>query len=245
VSSLLKLLIKYTKMNWKCITLSKFKRLEEINNRNISDEDKLLFSTCIVYGISENTLDTMNPKQAARKILKVSKLLNTIPNFTAKKIIAPYYINYNISSLSFGQYIEIAYFLQEGVLNNAHLIVASCSKSMTKISHSKKAEYFLNKPIEHILGSAMQISKNFEQFNKGYKGLFGVTRIDDSGREYQEKEDTFTKRYGWIFSATQVAEHERLALDKTFDLPITQALNDLAYLKAKGKYLEKQIKAIK
>jgi hypothetical protein len=232
-------------MNWKYITFSKFKRLEEINNRQISDEDKLLFSTCIVYGISENTLDNMNPKEAAKKILKVGKLLNEVPKFEAKKFILPYAINYNTSSLTFGKYIEIAYFLQEGVLKNAHLIVASCAKSLKNISHSKKADYFLHKTIEYTLGAAMQITNNFNDFNKGYKGLFGAVKINDEGREEPVKEDAFIKQYGWIFSATQVAEHEKITLDAAFQLPVIQALNDLAYLKSKGKYLEKQIKAIK
>jgi hypothetical protein len=231
-------------MNWKDITFSKFKRLEEINNRQISDEDKLLFSTCIIYGISENTLDNMNPKKAAKKILKVNKLLNAIPKMEAKKFVFPYIINYNTSSLTFGQYIEIAYFLQEGVLKNGHLILASCTKSIKDIQHSKKADYFLHKPIEYVLGAAMQITNNFNEFNKGYKGLFGAVKITEEGREEPIKEDGFTKQYGWIFSATQVAEHEKITLDQAFQLPIIQALNDLSYLKSKGKYLEKQIKSV-
>jgi hypothetical protein len=231
-------------MNWKDITFSKFKRLEEINSRNILDDDKLLFSTCIIYGISENTLDNMNPKEAAKKILKVSKLLTSVPKIEAKRFVYPYKINYNTLSLTFGQYIEIAYFLQGGILNNAHLIVSSCAKSLQNIPHSKKADCFLHKPIEYVLGAAMQITNNFNDFNKGYKGLFGAVKINDKGNEEPIKEEPFIKQYGWIFSATQVAEHEKITLDAAFNLPIVQALNDLSYLKSKGKYLEKQIKSV-
>jgi len=232
-------------MNWKDITLANFKQLEHYDKIVKDETDKLLYSVCAIYGISEHTLDTMQPKKAAKKIRAVQKTLQTAPKLIAPKFIGLYHINYNIASLTFGQYVEIAYFLQDGVLNNAHLIVASCAKGLKKLAHSKKAEYFLHKSIESILGSAMTITTNFNNFNKGYKGLFGVQRITDDGREEEVKPEPFNKQYGWIFSATQVAEHERITLDAAFQLPVIQALNDLAYLKSKGKYLEKQIKSVK
>jgi len=232
-------------MKWKDITLANFKQLEHYDKTVKDETDKLLYSVCAIYGISEHTLDTMQPKKAAKKILAVQKTLQTEPKLIAPKFIGLYHINYNIASLTFGQYVEIAYFLQDGVLNNAHLIVASCAKGLKKTAHSKKADYFLHKPIEYVLGAAMQITTNFNEFNKGYKGLFGVQRITDDGREEEIKPEPFNKQYGWIFSATQVAEHERITLDAAFQLPVIQALNDLAYLKSKGKYLEKQIKSVK
>jgi len=232
-------------MKWSKITLANFKQLEHYDKTVKDETDKLLYSVCAIYGISEHTLDTMQPKKATKKILAVQRTLETAPKLIASKFIGLHHINYNIASLTFGQYVEIAYFLQDGVLNNAHLIVASCAKGLTNTPHSKKAEYFLHKSIESILGSAMQITTNFNNFNKGYKGLFGVQRITDDGREEEVKPEPFNKQYGWIFSATQVAEHERITLDAAFQLPVIQALNDLSYLKSKGKYLEKQIKSVK
>jgi len=232
-------------MKWSKITLANFKQLEHYNNTVKDETDKLLYSVCAIYGISEHTLDTMHPKKAAKKIRAVQKVLQSEPKLIAPKFIGLHHINYNTSSLTFGQYVEIAYFLQEGILNNAHLIVSSCAKGFINMPHSQKAEYFLHKPIEKILGAAMQITTNFNDFNKGYKGLFGVTQIDDTGKEVEVKPEPFNKQYGWIFSATQVAEHERITLDAAFQLPVIQALNDLAYLKSKGKYLEKQIKSMK
>jgi hypothetical protein len=54
--------------------------------------------------------------------------------------------------------------------------------------------------------------------------------------------DQFNKQYGWIYSATQVAQHEGLGLDRAYDLPVRQAFNDLLYLKAKGKYEMEQLR---
>lgn len=44
------------------------------------------------------------------------------------------------------------------------------------------------------------------------------------------------QQFGWIYNATMVAEHERLTLDETYQLPTIQFLNDLAYLKAKSEH---------
>lgn len=51
--------------------------------------------------------------------------------------------------------------------------------------------------------------------------------------------DGFTGTYGWIYSAEQVADYERIKLSETFDLPVVQFLNGLSYLKAKRNHERK------
>jgi len=237
---------------WKKITLYKYQRLEEIELRKIDPIDKVLYSTCVVYNLTEWQLDNMNPKKATKKILRMTKILESKVNPVAKNRIGKYWINYDISKMTFGQYIEIAYFIQSGVLPSIHFILASCSHlPFTKNNpnkHSIRSEYFLHKPIEITLGSALLIINNFNEFNKKYKGLFGLKsnneEMDDDTirRINKEEQDPFNRQFGWIYSATQVAEHERITLDKAFALPVTQAMNALSFLKAKGKYQERQLK---
>ena len=74
--------------------------------------------------------------------------------------------------------------------------------------------------------------ESFTEFNKEYKNLFGIDK--EVAGDVQDIE--FNKRYGWIYSATQVADYEKITLDETFALPVRRAFNALAYLKAKGKY---------
>lgn len=50
------------------------------------------------------------------------------------------------------------------------------------------------------------------------------------------------RRYGWIYQATLIAEHEKIKLDEVYNLPTIQALNDLAYLKSKTAHDREQIK---
>lgn len=52
------------------------------------------------------------------------------------------------------------------------------------------------------------------------------------------------QRFGWIFQATIIAEHEKIKLKEVYDLPTIQALNDLSYLKAKSAYDTNEINKI-
>jgi len=86
----------------------------------------------------------------------------------------------------------------------------------------------------------------FNEFNTRFKGLFG-----DSDGEANDGETTvdavaanFLKHFGWIYNAKIVAEHEGIILDKVYDLPVIQFLNDLNYLKQKRILDEHQHKQI-
>jgi hypothetical protein len=50
------------------------------------------------------------------------------------------------------------------------------------------------------------------------------------------------QRYGWIYQATLLAEHERITLEQVYEMPTIQALNDLSYLKAKNAFDSDQMR---
>lgn len=229
-------------MNWSNITLSKFLQIEEINDREIPDIDKVLFSTCIVFDMTEYELDNADPKKVIKLISRMKKIFETPFDTKHHQKIGKYFINYDVSKMTFGQYIELAFFLSSKPIQNAHYILATISNQWLRKhksdDHRKKANYFLEQPVEKTISALKTISETFAEFNKEYKGLFGV----DKSVTGDVQEDIFNKRYGWIYSASQVAEYERITNDEAFALPIRQALNDLAYLKAKGKYEAEQLK---
>ena len=55
-------------------------------------------------------------------------------------------------------------------------------------------------------------------------------------------EENFANNWGWIYNAKEVAEFEGIPLDKVYDLPVIQFLNDLSYLKSKKQLDEYQYK---
>ena len=82
-----------------------------------------------------------------------------------------------------------------------------------------------------------------------FTGLFdsGVQPSDDGGTG-EDFSGKFMQFYGWIYNTATVAEFERIELDKAYELPTLQYLNDLSYLKAKASHdaeLVKQYAKIK
>jgi hypothetical protein len=234
-------------MNWKNITLYKHQQIEQINNQEIPEMDKVFFCTCMVFDKTEHELDNTDPKKVLRMVTKMQSIYETPFSPKALTKIGRYVINYDVSKMTLGQYTELAFFLSDKskVISYAHFIMATISnqwmRKHTASDHRRKANYFLQQPVEKVIGCVNLITENFNRFNSEYKNFFGVDK-DVSG-DVQEQE--FNKRYGWIYSATQVKEHEGITLDAAFALPVRHAFNDLMFLKAKAKYEALQFKKLK
>lgn len=218
-----------------------FQQIEEVNRRDIPDIDKVLFSVCIVFGMTEYELDNTDPKKVVRLTNKINELFESPFKPKANTKIGRYFINYDVSKMTFGQYIELTFFLHDPV-RNAHYIMATASRlwlrKHTSDDHRKKANYFLTQPVALVTGGVQLIKERFEDFNKEYKSLFGI----DKSVAGDVENDDFNKRHGWIYSATQVAEHEKITLEEAFSLPVRRALNALVFIKAKSKYDMEQLR---
>lgn len=228
--------------NWDKISLFKFQQIELISNKpGMSELDITLFSTCIVFGFTEFELDNLPLKKVTRLTAKMQKIFETPFTPVPQKRIGKYWINYDISKMTFGQYVELSYFLNNP-LQFVHYIMASISNKLFRRNKSKdhrqKAEYFLKMPVSKITGSLTLLMETFSVFNKEYKSLFGL----DKEVTGDVQSDPFNKRYGWIYSVEQIAAYERITNEQAFALPVRQAFNDLAYLKAKAKYEAEQLK---
>ena len=82
--------------------------------------------------------------------------------------------------------------------------------------------------------------------DKKYPILFGErTAANDEQSGTESIEQVFAKHYGWIYSATLVADHERISLDAAFDLPVMQFLNAMSFMKMKRKVEEAQMEQLK
>lgn len=228
--------------NWDQISLYKFQQIDLIqSNKNINEIDGGLICTCIAFDFEFVQFDNMPKRSIAKYINEFNKIFQSpfIPTPAVK--IGEYNINYHPEEMSFGQYIELSFY-SASIIHNAHKILASISnidgEANNADQHQIKSEFFLLQPAETAMGTVNEFFNRFNAFNERYKSLFGLDRED--GSEIQS--DPFNKRYGWIFSATRVAGHNRVTLDEAYRLPVIQAFNDLAYLKAKDKYDEKQLK---
>jgi len=228
---------------WKDISLYKFQQIEWINGRSdIDDLDKVCWITCEVFGLTEYELNEMKARIAAKKMRAVVRLMESRPEGEARKCIGPYEINYDPAAMTLGQFVELRHFL-ECPIAMGHLALASIAsirgEPYISDGHILRADYFLRQPVLNLMASLKEFAERFNEFIGTYNSLFGLDKdMFDQGQQV----DRFNKQYGWIYSATVIAEHERITLDQAFGIPIRQAFNDLIYLKAKGRYEAEQHK---
>lgn len=137
------------------------------------------------------------------------------------------------TKITFGQFIETQHFVKLGEIDSINLVAATILKG--KRDHTRKASYLMRNNVRHSLWAVKKYLESFQKLIESYAGLFET----DSESDTMEKPHPFVEQYGWIYSATQVAEHERIKLDEAFDLPVIQALNVLAYLKSYQSYQKK------
>lgn len=216
---------------WNKISLYKFQQVDKITKDQISEQDKALRIVCILFDLTEYQLDNLPDKKVRKHISHIKKITEAELNTNPQKKVGKFSINYDISNLAFGQYVDLNFFFQS-TTKNAHLALASIVSKQAE-SHKQRAEYFQTLPVVKLWGSYNHFISQFESFNKEYKSLFDVGEEAEDGNKV---DDNFNNRYGWIYSASQVAEYERITLDDAFALPVRRALNALAYLKAKAKH---------
>lgn len=217
------------------LTLEKYKAIDAITaDKSLSEIDKTLYCICALYDVAPEELDKMAPKKVIKMADKLQKVFKF--NISAPTIIGIYKINYNISSITFGQYIELCYFFQFNAVDKSNYILASVAKSFIKKSHSQIAEAFSNKHVGIITGAMAKIRAGYLALNKEFGALFGLDEEVHPAANRDSFMTQFNNRYGWIYSAEAVAMYERISIEEAYKLPVKRALNDLVYLKEKQKY---------
>lgn len=229
--------------NWNKISLGKFQQIDAINSRNdIPDIDKVLFSTCAFFDLTEYELDNTDLRKADKMIRKVSGIFSSPFNPEPYDKIGKYILNYDPGTMRFGQFMELDFFLQDFV-KHSHKSIASITNEKGKPNdsenHEKKSKYFLKQPVTKIIGSLKKFAENFGAFKKKHSSLFG---LDEDPEAEKVQADKFNKTYGWWYAAEAIAGYKKISLEQAYDLNIRDVFSSLAYLKAKNKYETEQLK---
>jgi hypothetical protein len=196
----------------------------------------VLYSASIVFGMTVKEIDDAGPKKAARLIQQISKMFTSPMPEIAPRRIGPYHLQYDVAEITFGQYIDLAFFIQRHFANAHYILASMSSKRRRKYcaeGHPERANRFLEAPAASTIGAVKVILASFQAFNSQYPTLFGLPgeSVSDGASN-----DRFNKRYGWQYNASAVAEYERISLDEAYALPVRNAFNDLIFLKEKVKY---------
>lgn len=241
-------------MTWSDITLGKYLQLHPVIENDWNDYDKFREIVYILTGKYEDIYTWSEDQIKQYTFLFKTDFEKNIPIiFKAGR--QYYKINADINRLVSARYIEAKTFYANGYIQNLHKIIASFIIPVSRwgfkyrnlkyeaTKHEQYANDILNIPFPLAYNLGMHFLNIINTIDKNYPLLFDE-KIDDQDERQMDIEHIFQKYYGWIYSTTQVAEHERITLDQAFELPVMQFLNDLAYLKMKGKLEKKQIEDI-
>jgi len=241
-------------MTWDDINLGTYLKIHPIIMNDWNDFDKFKEILFILTGKHEDVRKWSEDRIRQYSFLFDNKFDQKVPEIY-KADHNFYRINSEIKNITAGRYIEVKSFYSNDYITNLDKIIASFSipvrrwgfryKNM-KYEVSKHDEYakdMLSLPFRLAYGLGMQCLSIINKIDKNYPLLFDQSNTED---EIQDLgiEQTFMKYYGWIYSTAAVAEHERITMDQSFELPVIQYLNDLAYLKMKGKMEKAQFERL-
>lgn len=220
------------RIRWHLITVAQFQELDHINTTESDEIDKVAYSICAVYGKKPDEVNEWSKKKFLKYVARIERLFSTPPPRSWFEL--P--IETDATKINYGQFVEIMYFLQNGMMENLHHIAASLMGG--EQDHHTRAQMMLETYVTRILHPVSRFVESWEKLINSYSGLFEIEELKDEEGKRVKGEEThpFIEQYGWIFSGTKLAEHEKIKLEEVWDLPIIQALNGLSYLKSKTKY---------
>jgi hypothetical protein len=215
------------------MTVEQYQRIYEISVTTPDTVERVAWMICEVFGKSQQEVDDMSKEQFLRYTNRLNKEIQTKDRWYNWV-----HLETDASKITFGQFIETSFWLKSHPTEVLHLVSASLLRKWSG-DHHAATEYILSLEIWQIHDQIQTYIESLNKLIKSYSGLFGLGEQN----EEEEKPHPFIEKYGWLFSAKQVADYEGIPLDKVYDLPVIQALNDLSYLKAKqnfDKWLSKQ-----
>lgn len=212
------------------MNLAQYQRIASFYQQETNEIVQVALIVCDMWGLTYDEVDNMKPAKFIKysnKVTKEFKKLNTKPYFGRIKLQTDAY------KITFGQFIEVQHFLNQGEIDGMHLVCASIWGDNRE--HKIKAKLLLKKDIRHILTDYTKFLQSFADLLQSYKGLFESEEVPEEDGK-MEKPHPFIDQYGWIYSAREVAQYEGIKLDDAYNLPIIQAFNALAYLKSEQSY---------
>lgn len=221
--------------------LAEYQRLASLYDPSNDELSQIALIICDMFGLSYQEVDSLS----ARTFLKYSKKVSRAFGNVLKR---PWYIrnrfNTDATKITLGQFVEVQHFVKMGEHESLHLIGASIHKARGKenYNHNKAADKLLNINVRYVLSDIKSFMLSYTELLKSYAGLFETDIEDVEEGAMPSKPHPFIERYGWLFSARQVAKDAGVTLEQAMEMPIIEALNTLAYLKSEQSYVKWQSK---
>ena len=212
------------------MTTDKYQKIYKIIEDNEDVIEQCAFICCEIYDKSVDEVNNMNPKKFIKLSDKMAKILNP------KKHLFPIKMTTDATKINLGQFIECQEWLKGDVVHSMHKVAASIM--VKRKNHKTDSEKLLNTNVWRIYYNVVLFIESFSDLFKRYKGLFEVDEknLDEEIKPRFKKEPIFMKKFGWIYSAKEVADFHGIKINDAYEMNIIEALNTLSYLKSKTKY---------
>lgn len=211
------------------MTLEQYQAAASIYQTKDNDIERIAWCICIVFNKRPEKVNEWGKRKfffysrlLAWKFLRVTNAKRSSLDFVT-----------DATEITLGQFIDSEHFLKT---ESIHMVAATIWKQDGK--HPDKAARLNNLPARWIVSAVTMFTESYIELLKSYSGLFEITEEVIEGEPSEPH--PFQSQYGWMYSAKAVAELEGITLEQAYELPIIQALNDLAYLKAYKSYQDEK-----
>lgn len=218
------------------MTLEQYQICYSINSSIKDEVERMAMIICELWNKSPDEVDNLTRKQFLKYCDKVEKIFK-------KGFKKPFYSLYRFETdatkFTFGQFIEMQFWLKKSPIENLHLVAATISKSSKE--HSIKANYFLKHNANLCLNACLKSIDSLNELVSKYKGLFEIEDSDAEDLEQYDKEmklkrHPFIEVDGWTYAAREVGQWLGLNVHEAYELGVLEALNTLSTLKRKQDY---------
>ena len=122
-------------MNWSNLTVEQYQKVYEVSKLKLPEEDASVKLLCVLHNKTEDEINEMSLKQFNEECSKLSFLFTDKIPGGHKNIIKvnkhKYCLIYDLDKIKQRQYAEVKYFIQGGVIENLHKILASIVRPAT------------------------------------------------------------------------------------------------------------------
>lgn len=225
------------------LSVELFQRVKEIDSTTPDTVERLGWMVCTVFDFPEDEVNLMSARRFARYCKRLNRQLAAKPRIGRRVDIET-----DAQKITLGQFIEAQHWLRDCTepgdeISVMEFLAATLVKNRpADFDHPAETARMRTRHFADVLRKVQKFIESRNELIKNYAGLFDTAEgpededIEVVKQNQKAKEHPFITQYGWQYSAKCVAEHLGLTLDEAFDKGILEALNTLAYLKAKAQY---------
>src|SRR5574343_229349 len=144
------------RIRWHFITVADFQALDRIEAVESDAIDKLAHSVCVVYGKKPEQVNEWSKRKFLKYAGRLERLFSTPPPRSWFEM--P--LETDATKITYGQFVENMYFLQNGMIENLHHIAASLMGGDD--DHAVRSQMILETGITRVLHPVSQFVSSWE-----------------------------------------------------------------------------------